>query len=137
MNTTKKHFNVVAAVVVENGRVLCMQRCRTQYDYTSEKWEFPGGKIEPGETEPQALKRELKEEMDYRVEVEEHLATIEHNYPDFSITLSAWRCRPLQQHFKMLEHLDYQWLTPLELPKLCWAAADKKVVAVILNNEVK
>ena len=72
----RKHYNVVAAVVEVDGKVLCMQRGVTRYSYTSHLWEFPGGKIEDGETPEQALHRELIEEMDFDVEVHEHMATV-------------------------------------------------------------
>lgn len=63
-------YDVVAAVVVHEGKILCMQRGETKYDYTSHKWEFPGGKVEVGESEQTALHRELLEEMDYDVQVD-------------------------------------------------------------------
>ena len=68
-----KHYNVVAAVVCHDGKYLCMQKGKTKFEYTSYKWEFPGGKIELGETPQQALARELMEEMEYLVEVGEEL----------------------------------------------------------------
>jgi 8-oxo-dGTP diphosphatase len=85
-----KHYNVVAAVVCHDGKYLCMQKGKTKFEYTSYKWEFPGGKIEPGETPQQALARELMEEMEYLVEVGEELVTVNHEYPDFSITMTAF-----------------------------------------------
>ena len=87
--TQRKHYHVVAAVIEVDGKVLCMQRGVTRYPYTSHLWEFPGGKIEPGETPQQALHRELIEEMDLDVEVHERLAVVTHDYPDFTITLDA------------------------------------------------
>ena len=69
MTSPRKHYHVVAAVIEVDGKVLCMQRGTTRYSYTSHLWEFPGGKIEPGETPQQALHRELLEEMDLDVEV--------------------------------------------------------------------
>ena len=67
MTDTRKHYHVVAAVIEVDGKVLCMQRGVTRYPYTSHMWEFPGGKIEPGETPQQALHRELLEEMNMDV----------------------------------------------------------------------
>ena len=98
----RKHYHVVAAVVEVDGKVLCMQRGKTRYTYTSYLWEFPGGKIEEGETPQQALHRELIEEMDLDVEVHELLSTVTHDYPDFTITL----------------------------PSLTWCAADERLIAL-------
>ena len=127
--TDRKHYRVVAAVVEVDGRVLCMQRGVTRYSYTSHHWEFPGGKIEPGETPRQALHRELLEEMDYDVEVHELLATVTHDYPDFTITLAAYRCTATTTRFTMREHAASRWLPWHELPSLPWCAADARLVA--------
>ena len=99
----RKHYNVVAAVIEVGGKVLCMQRGESRYDYTSHHWEFPGGKIEPGETPQQAVHRELLEEMELDVEVHELLATVTHDYPDFTITLAAYRCTASTTAFTMRE----------------------------------
>ena len=125
MTLTRKHYNVVAAVIEVDGKVLCMQRGVTRYPYTSHLWEFPGGKIEPGETPEQALHRELLEEMELDVQVHEMLATVTHDYPDFSITLAAYRCTACTRDFVMREHA---WLTWKELPSLDWCAADARLV---------
>ena len=79
---TLPHYRVVCAVVVDGGRILCMQKPRTRYAYTSLHWEFPGGKIEEGETPQEALRRELREEMDYEVEVGDFVGEVRHTYPD-------------------------------------------------------
>lgn len=124
----RKHYNVVAAVIEVGGKVLCMRRGVTRYAYTSHLWEFPGGKIEPGETPQQALHRELLEEMDLDVEVHEHLATVTHDYPDFSITLAAYRCTAQTTDFIMREHAASRWLPRDELKTLSWCAADARLI---------
>lgn len=129
-----KHYNVVAAVVCHDGKYLCMQKGKTKFEYTSYKWEFPGGKIEPGETPQQALARELMEEMEYPVEVGEELVTVNHEYPDFSITMTAFLCTPKgdANGFRRHEHADSKWCSKDELKGLNWAAADIDVVEGIL-----
>lgn len=129
-----KHYNVVAAVVCHDGKYLCMQKGKTKFDYTSYKWEFPGGKIEPGETPQQALARELMEEMEYPVVVGEKLVTVNHEYPDFSITMTAFLCTPKgdANRFKRREHADSKWCSADELKGLNWAAADVGVVRILL-----
>lgn len=126
----RKHYHVVAAVVEVDGRVLCMQRGETRYAYTSHLWEFPGGKIEEGETPEQALHRELMEEMSLDVEVHELLATVTHDYPDFTITLAAYRCTADDTAMVMREHAASRWLPWDQLSTLPWCAADEKLVAL-------
>ena len=125
----RKHYNVVAAVIEVDGKVLCMQRGVTRYSYTSHLWEFPGGKIEEGETPEQALHRELLEEMALEVEVHEHLATVTHDYPDFTITLAAYRCTASTRDFIMREHASSRWLPWDKLMTLDWCAADERLIA--------
>lgn len=120
----KKHYHVVAAVVESQGKVLCVKKGTTRYAYTSHKWEFPGGKIEPGETPEQALQRELREEMCLSVEVKEHLLSTRYEYPDFSITLEAYRCEALNCELMLKEHEQELWLLAHELMTLDWCAAD-------------
>ena len=122
-------YDVVAAVVVHEGKILCMQRGETKYDYTSHKWEFPGGKVEVGESEQTALHRELLEEMDYDVQVDQRVCRVNHNYPDFEITLTAYFCHASTAHFNLKEHADYRWLPIERLDELDWAAADRRIVA--------
>lgn len=129
----KKHYDVVAAVVCQDGKYLCMQKGKTKYDYTSYKWEFPGGKIEPGETPQAALARELMEEMDYPVEVGEEIVCVNHEYPDFSITLAAYLCKPLAGKFHLNEHVAFEWREKDKLAELDWAAADVDIVRAILE----
>ena len=128
MTDTRKHYHVVAAVIEVDGKVLCMQRGVTRYPYTSHMWEFPGGKIEPGETPQQALHRELLEEMNMDVAVHELLGTVTHDYPDFTITLAAYRCTANDKAFVMREHAASCWLPWADLPSLTWCAADARLI---------
>lgn len=111
-----------------------MQKDKTKFEYTSYKWEFSGGKIEPGETPQQALARELMEEMEYPVEVGEELVTVNHEYPDFSITMTAFLCTPKGEAngFRRREHADSKWCSQEELKGLDWAAADVGIVRILL-----
>ncbi len=127
----KKHLNVAAAVVMADGKYLCMQRTRSELSYITEHWEFPGGKIENGEDPKHTLEREIKEEMDWNIKVGRCLGTVEHEYPDFSITLTAYECAPGEGDFKLLEHLDSRWLTKAELPQLNWTEADRKLLSLL------
>ncbi len=124
-------INVVAAVIHHDGEILCMQKGITRYDYTTHHWEFPGGKIEPGETPQQALHRELLEEMDYDIQVGEHLITVTHHYPDFEITMSAYSCVAPDRHFVMREHAESRWLPSSMLLTLDWCAADLPIARLL------
>jgi len=121
------HYHVVCAVVENEGAVLCMQKGKTKYEYTAFHWEFPGGKVEEGETPEEALHRELMEEMEYDVRVGEHLLTVEHSYPDFSLTMEAFRCEADTRTFRMKEHSASLWVEPSHLEELPWCEADKPI----------
>ena len=125
-----KHYEVVAAIIVYDNKILCMQRDKAKYDYTSYKFEFPGGKVESGEENHKALERELKEEMDMDVSISEDdfLLTVEHAYPDFAITMHSYLCKVGTPDFIMKEHISFKWLTVNELDTLDWAEADKPIV---------
>lgn len=131
---TWKHYHVVAAVIEHEGRYLCMQKPQTRYAYTSYHWEFPGGKVEQGESEPEALRRELQEEMDYDIEPQRHLITVEHSYPDFSLSLSCWLCTAQTTDFVRKEHADHRWLTPAEMQSLDWCEADAPVIELLYKS---
>lgn len=131
-----KHYEVVAAVIEHNNRILCMQRNKGKYDYVSYKYEFPGGKIEAGEERHAALERELREEMDMDISISEtdYLMTVEQQYPDFAITMHAYICKLAEPKFVMKEHIDAKWLTATELSTLDWAEADKPIVKKLQEN---
>lgn len=121
-----KKIEVVAAILVHENKILCMQRGKGKYDYISYKYEFPGGKIDPGENPAQALMREIKEEMDLEIDVKDadFFMTVEHSYPDFHITMHSFICKVENKNFVRKEHNDHCWLKQDELQKLDWAPAD-------------
>lgn len=130
----KKHIEVVAAVIEHNGKILCMERDQGKYDYVSFKWEFPGGKIEQGETKEEALTRELREEMEMSVEIKGHFLDVYHEYPDFTINMYSYLCEAKDTEFKMNVHHDFKWLEKENLKILDWAAADLPIVEKIVNE---
>ena len=132
-----KHYEVVAAVIEHDGKILCMQRNKGKFDYVSYKFEFPGGKVEAGEERHTALERELREEMDMDISIPEdaYLMTVEHTYPDFAITMHAYVCKLAQPKFIMKEHVAAKWLAPADLNTLDWAAADMPIVERLLSEE--
>jgi 8-oxo-dGTP diphosphatase len=115
-----KKIKVVAAVIFWNDLVLCVQRPKNKLLYISEKFEFPGGKIEEGETEEEALKRELLEELNLTVEIKSFFMTVEHEYPDFEITMHSFICEVDSGELILNEHIDKKWLKINELNSLDW-----------------
>ena len=131
-----KDIEVVAAIIEYDGKILCMQRNVSKHEYSSKKFEFPGGKIEQGETKPQALMRELKEELDMDTSIKESdfFMTIHHVYPDFAITMHAYKFAVNDPTFTMKEHLSFVWATDDVMPTLDWAPADWPIVHKLLNK---
>lgn len=123
-----KTIEVVAAVVVDNDRILCAQRGENKLSYLSRKFEFPGGKLENDETLEQALAREMKEELNMLISVDRLLLTVEHIYPDFKIIMHSFICYTQSRALVLNEHLQALWLTIEELGTLDWAAADIPIV---------
>lgn len=129
-----KKVNVVAAVIEHNGEILCVQRGSNKLEYISEKFEFPGGKIEKGETLEMTIIREIQEELNMKIVPIEQLPTVEHTYPDFYLTMYVFRCSCESRMLELTEHISFSWLTKEELPSLDWAAADIPIVENILSN---
>jgi 8-oxo-dGTP diphosphatase len=135
-----KQVVVVAAIIQSSEQVLCVQRGLSKLDYISQKWEFPGGKIEDGETEPLALQREIREELKIDVVVADKFLTVDHTYPDFNLIMETFLCTPESDGFPELtltEHLSYKWLAVQseEFVGLDWAAADIPIVNALRSSE--
>ena len=130
-----KHIEVVAGIIEYNDKILCMQGDKGKFDYVSFKWEFPGGKIEEGETKEEALKRELREEMEMDVEITNHFLDISHEYPDFTMNMYVFKCKAKSEKFVMNVHHDFKWLPLTEISSLDWAPADKPAVEKLLEEK--
>ena len=129
-----KHIEVVAAVVVHENKILCVQRNHNKYDYISFKYEFTGGKVELNETQENAIIREIFEELNLKISIQKHLITVNHSYPDFKITMNTFLCNCSTKDIVLNEHIDAKWLDIKELSILDWAAADLPIVTFLMEN---
>ena len=129
-----KRIEGVAAIIVFKNDILCVQRGESKLDYISKKYEFPGGKLEPGETKQEAIKREILEELKMEIEVKEEFLTVNHQYPDLHITMHSFICSCQNPSLTLTEHIAFKWLRKNELDELDWAAADVPIVNKIKNN---
>lgn len=127
-----KKVEVVAGVIFCQDEILCVQRPKNKLPYISEKFEFPGGKIEAGETKEEALQRELLEELNLSTNIKSFFLTVVHPYPDFELTMHSFICEVVSKELILHEHIDQQWLKVNELAKLDWAAADLPIVKKLL-----
>ncbi len=119
-----KTIEVAAAIITHNGRVFATQR---GYGEFKDGWEFPGGKMEPGETPQQALVREIQEELDTEIEVGELVETVEYDYPGFHLTMHCFLCTIRSGDLVLKEHEAARWLTREELDDVDWLPADVAV----------
>lgn len=129
-----KKVEVVAAIIYFENKILCVQRPKNKLSYISEKFEFPGGKIEHGETHKVALKRELFEELNITTDIKSKFITVVHQYPDFELTMHSYVCEVKTDELLLNEHISMEWLKLNELKKLDWAAADIPIVNKLVMN---
>jgi 8-oxo-dGTP diphosphatase len=129
-----KQIEVVAAIIINDDKILCVQRNENKLPYISKKYEFPGGKMEPGETKKDAIKREILEELEMHIDVKEEYLTVNHQYPDFIIIMHSFICNSKDKKITLTEHIDYKWLDKNDLGDLDWAAADVPIVEKLMGK---
>ena len=120
-----KTVRVVAAVIRKDDKIFATQR---GYGEFKDGWEFPGGKIEEGETPEQALAREIKEELDTEIQVGKLIDTIEYDYPSFHLFMDCFWCEIMQGGLELKEHEAARWLSKEDLYSVDWLPADVGVV---------
>lgn len=123
-----KTIRVVAAVIKDGDKIFATQR---GYGDLKGGWEFPGGKIEEGETPQEALKREIMEELDTEIEVGELIDTIEYDYPEFHLSMGCYWCSVVSGDLVLKEHEAAQWLTKGKLRSMEWLPADIRLIDTI------
>ena len=120
-----KTIRVAAAVIVHDGRIFATQR---GYGAYKDGWEFPGGKIEAGETSQEALAREIMEELNVEIEVGKMLDTVEYDYPDFHLSMDCFLCTVKSGEMVLKEHEAAKWLTRETLRSVDWLPADLSLI---------
>ena len=120
-----KTVRVVAAIIIHEDKIFATQR---GYGEFKDGWEFPGGKIEPGETPQEALVREIKEELDIEIEVKDYLETVEYDYPEFHLSMDCFFCTIRSGELVLKEHEAAKWLTAETLESVEWLPADKGLI---------
>ena len=126
-----KHINVVAAIIRRGNKILATQR---GYGEWKGWWEFPGGKIEDGESFTNALIREIREELDAEIKVERLLRIVEWDYPDFHLTLHCYWCTLTSKSLHLIEHESARWLTKEDIFTVKWLPADISVLQEIAEE---
>ena len=126
-----KEIKVVAAIIQKENKILATKR---GYGEFINMWEFPGGKIEPGETKEEALIREIKEELNIEISVDKFAIDIEYQYPNFYLFMSCFMCSIKEGSIELLEHNDGRWITKEELNTLNWLPADIDAVNYLKEN---
>ena len=121
-----KKIEVVAAILQRDGAYFATQRGYGEFEGM---WEFPGGKIEPGESREVALKREIQEELGVDIVIEDLLCTTEYDYPSFHLTMHCYLCSVKSGDIELREHKSARWLKPAELGSVEWLPADEDVIS--------
>ncbi len=130
-----KQIEVVAAIIHDdNGRIFATQRGYGDY---KDSWEFPGGKMEPGESPEEALKREIREELETKIVVEHLVQTVEYDYPKFHLKMHCFWCHIESGQLILKEHEAARWLTKEELDSVKWLPADLEVVETLRGSKMK
>lgn len=121
-------MEVVAAIIIKDGKVFATRR-----GYGDQKgwWEFPGGKLEPGETPQEALRREIREELDAEISIDRFLDTVEWDYPAFHLTMHCFICTLVSESLHLNEHEAASWLTGETLNSVKWLPADEGLIPKI------
>ena len=125
-----KVIDVVAAIIHKDGAYFATQRGYGEFEGM---WEFPGGKIEPGESSEDALKREIQEELGIDITIDEFLCTTNYDYPSFHLTMHCYICSIEAGEIVLREHKSSRWLRPEELGSVEWLPADKDIISRINN----
>ena len=125
-----KHIEVVAAIIRKGGKVFATQR---GYGPWKDWWEFPGGKMEQGETPEAALVREIREELDTEINVEKFLHTVEWDYPEFHLTMHCYICSLKSEALHLNEHEAARWLGADDIHSVRWLPADEGLLPLILK----
>ena len=120
-----KKIEVVAAILHRDGAYFATQRGYGEFEGM---WEFPGGKIEPGESRDIALKREIQEELGVDIVIEDLICTTEYDYPSFHLTMQCYLCSIASGEIELREHKSALWLTSDKLEDVAWLPADKEVI---------
>ena len=124
-----KTIEVVAAVIRKDDKIFTTQR---GYGEWKDWWEFPGGKMEPGETQEEALEREIREELSTDISVDEFLCTVEYDYPKFHLVMHCYMCSLLTDSLHLNEHEAAKWLGREELTSVKWLPADVEIIERLL-----
>ena len=126
-----KQIEVLAAIIRKEGRIFATQR---GYGEFKDWWEFPGGKIEAGETPEEALKREIREELSTEIKVDVFLCTVEYDYPQFHLKMHCFLCSLLTEALHLNEHEAARWLRKDELESVKWLPADLEIIGLIKDE---